>query len=135
MSNDKVNQSKKLNFEHSGDNDKTIEEEFDRELNILPINEDLQKLTADEVHHTPELIKEAGELIGKIHASAQVDHSKRSAAMKFFKNCAEDRDVVRPIRAVCLKKIYKLMPEWRIATAISHELIPESVSALAFKLP
>ncbi|MGI4992030.1 hypothetical protein ACRXCV_05345 [Halobacteriovorax sp. GFR7] len=132
---DEVNQLNKLNSKHSEDKSELIVVEFERELNTLPINEDLKKLTADEVHHTPELIKDAGELIGSIHASAQADHSKRPAAMKFFKSCAEDRDVVRPIRAVCLKKIYKLMPEWRIATAISHHLIPESVSSLAFKLP
>ncbi|WP_393063877.1 hypothetical protein [Halobacteriovorax sp. FRX-2] len=54
--------------------------------------------------------------------------------MKFFKDCAEGSEVVRPIRAVCLKKVYKLIPKWKIATVISHEKIPENVSALAFKL-
>ncbi|MFG1486207.1 hypothetical protein ABMA77_09055 [Halobacteriovorax sp. RZ-1] len=54
--------------------------------------------------------------------------------LKFFKDCAEGSEVVRPIRAVCLKKVYKLIPKWKIATVISHEKIPENVSALAFKL-
>ncbi|MFG1481527.1 hypothetical protein ABMA79_07935 [Halobacteriovorax sp. HFRX-2_2] len=121
--------SKEVNQKHFFD-----EENFEQELNDLPIAADLQKLTLKEVHHTPELIKDAGELIGEVHAKAQVDPAKRASAMKFFKDCAEDNEVVRPIRAVCLKKVYKLMPKWKIATVISHEKIPENVSALAFKL-
>lgn len=113
----------------------SVETEFEEKLNTLPIVADLQKLTLEEVHHTPELIKDAAELIGSIHAQAQAQPIKRASAMKFFKDCAEDNEVVRPIRAVCLKKVYKLMPEWKIATVISHEKIQESVSALAFKLP
>ncbi|WP_412472266.1 hypothetical protein [Halobacteriovorax sp. RT-2-5] len=115
--------------------DQSVEKNFERELNDLPIVSDIQKLSPSEVHHTPEIIKNAGELVGAIHAQAQAQPLKRYAAMTFFKSCAEDSEVIRSIRAVCLKKIYKLMPEWKIATVLSHEKIPESVSSLAFKLP
>lgn len=114
---------------------KDNEEEFEKEFNMLPVKGDMQKLTEAEVHYTPEIIKDAAEVIGRIHSDAQNSVAKRAPAMNFFKSCAEDRDIVKPIRAVCLKKIYKLMPEWKIATVISHDLIPESVSTLAFKLP
>lgn len=108
---------------------------LDRDLKSLPIVDDLQNLTADEIHHTPEIIKNGGELIGKIHDEAELDPAKRVDAMNFFKNCTEDKQIATAIRAVCLNKIYKLVPAWKIPAPLSESDIPSEVSDLALKLP
>lgn len=108
---------------------------LDRDLKSLPIIDDLQNLTADEVHHTPEIIKNGGELIGKIHDEAELDPAKRVDAMNFFKNCTEDKQIATAIRAVCLNKVYKLVPIWKIPVPLSEADIPAEVSDLALKLP
>lgn len=108
---------------------------FSKHFNSLPVKADIQKLKDSEVHLTPEIIKEAGARIGSVHAQAQTDPAKRADAMKFFKSCAEDSEVISPIRAVCLSKIYKLIPIWKIPMPITQEKIPDSVTQLALKLP
>src|SRR5690554_3022218 len=51
-------------------------EEFESQLKMLPNLEDLSKLTDEEAHHAPEIIKDAGERIGRIHQEAQDDPEK-----------------------------------------------------------
>ena len=109
--------------------------QFDGYMKSLPIIDDLQNLSPEEVHHTPELIKDGGELIGRIHAEAESDATKRVDAMSFFKKCAEDEQIVTAIRAVCLNKIYKLVPKWQIPVPLSDSEISKDVLELALKLP
>lgn len=109
-------------------------EQFDDYLKKLPTIDDLQNLTEEEVHYTPEIIKEGGEVIGKIHEEAQRNPDKRVGAMSFFRKCAEDEQLAISIRAVCLHKIYKLIPEWEIPTPLSESNIPDEVLDLAMKL-
>lgn len=106
---------------------------LDRDLKSLPTMDDLQNLTFDEVHHTPEIIKNGGELIGKIQDEAEMDSSKRVDAMSFFKKCTEDAQIAVAIRAVCLNKVYKLVPVWKIPAPLSN--VSDEVSDLALKLP
>lgn len=103
-------------------------------IKSLPTAEDLQNLTPEEVHHTPEIIKEGGELVGRIYDEAENDLTKRADAMNFFKKCAEDEYIVTAIRAVCLNRVYKLMPEWKIPVPLSDS-IPEDVVELSLKFP
>lgn len=110
-------------------------DDFTQYLNSLPTAEDFKTLTYDEVHHTPEIIKNAGALVGRIHSEAQANTSKRASAMSFFKSCAEDEQVIPAIRAVCLKKVYKLIPEWKIPVILSEEKISKEVADLAMKIP
>jgi hypothetical protein len=112
-----------------------INEHFNQYLNTLPTAEDFKTLSYEEVHHTPEIIKNGGAIIGRIHSEAQEDVSKRVSAMSFFKSCAEDEKVVPAIRAVCLKKIYKLIPEWKVPVILSEEKISKEVTDLAMKIP
>jgi hypothetical protein len=102
-----------------------INEHFNQYLNTLPTAEDFKTLSYEEVHHTPEIIKNGGAIIGRIHSEAQEDVSKRVSAMK----------VVPAIRAVCLKKIYKLIPEWKVPVILSEEKISKEVTDLAMKIP
>jgi len=111
-----------------------LSEQFDDYLKDLPTNDDLQNLTEEEVHHTPEIIKQGGEVIGRIHEEAQREPVKRVGAMVFFKKCAEDEQLAISIRAVCLHKIYKLIPEWEIPVPLAESNIPQEVLDLALKL-
>lgn len=106
---------------------------LDRDFKSLPTMGDLQNLTFDEVHHTPEIIKNGGEIIGKIQDEAEIDSSKRVDAMSFFKRCTQDNQLATAIRAVCLNKIYKLVPAWKIPAPLSN--VSDEVSDLALKLP
>ncbi|MFA5584334.1 MAG: hypothetical protein WDA09_08975 [Bacteriovoracaceae bacterium] len=108
---------------------------FEEHLKSLPTIDDLKNLTEEEVHHTPEIIKEGGELVGTIFDEAQKDPTKRMSAMNFFKKCAEDDQVAIPIRAVCLNRVYKLIPEWEIPVPMSDSKIPDEVLDLAMNLP
>ncbi|MCM2350913.1 MAG: hypothetical protein NDI69_12900 [Bacteriovoracaceae bacterium] len=108
---------------------------LDQKFKTLPTIGDLQQLTAEDVHYTPEVIKEAGGVIGLIQDEAEKDPAKRVPAMHFFKRCAEDQEMVPAIRAVCLSKILKLIPTWQIPVPLSDELISQEITDLASKLP
>ncbi len=108
---------------------------LDLEFKSLPTIDDLKNLTEEEVHFTPEAVKEAGGVIGRIQDEAENDSSKRIPAMNFFKNCAEDQELVPAVRAVCLNKTLKLIPIWQIPMPLSDELISHEISDLASKLP
>ena len=109
--------------------------QLDRDFKSLPIVDDIRKLTPNEVHHTPEILKNGGELVGRIHDEAESDPAKRVEAMSFFKKCAEDKQIATAIRAVCLSKVYKLVPLWKIPSPLSEEDISKEISDLALKLP
>lgn len=111
-----------------------FQDRLDLYFKALPTMDDLKGLTADEVHHTPEIIKMGGEFIGRIHDEAENGPGKRSDALFFFKRCAEDQQIAIVIRAVCLNKVYKLVPVWKISVPLSDENISDEVSDLALKL-
>lgn len=108
---------------------------LERDFKSLATVDDLKKLTASEVHHTPEVLKNGGELIGRIHDEAESDPTKRVDAMNFFKRCTEDGQIATAIRAVCLNKVYKLIPHWQIPVPLNEASISHEVSELAMKLP
>lgn len=125
--NKKDSSNEKINIE----NEKSV---FEPYLKSLPNLADLSKLSYEEAHHTPEIIREGGELVGKINQQAQDDPTKRVAAMDFFKSCVEDEFVAPAIRALCLHKIYKLIPVWQIPVPLSEENIPQDIIDLSMKL-
>lgn len=108
---------------------------FDHSLKTLPTADDLGSLSEEEVHHTPEMIINGGEVIARVEDEAQDNPSLRGDALSFLKKCVEDQEIVDPIRAVCLNKIYKLIPQWQMPLPLDHSLISEEVSELAHKLP
>lgn len=107
---------------------------FDDRYNSLPTLIDIQNLTEEEVHRTPEIIMFGGEIVGKIHEEGEVIPSKRLDALSFFKRCAEDNQIATPIRAVCLNKIYRLVPAWKIPVSLTDEKFSKTVYELASKL-
>ena len=112
-----------------------FQDELNRHYKNLPTLGDLKNLTAEEVHHTPEIITEGGGIIGRVFDKAEKDFKKRPDAMTFFKKCAEDQEIAIAIRASCLNKVLNLVPQWKIPMTVTDEEISKEVFELALKLP
>ena len=132
-----VNATKTEVIEKVGTKDVIVLEQedksFSQEFNKLPHHEDVTFLTEEEVHSTPALMKEAASVIGRVHSEAEKNPLLRKSALQFFKLCVADQDSLTPVRAICLKKIFKLMPKWRVPIQMDDLEIPPRVRRLAFK--
>ena len=111
-----------------------LKEELNEYLKELPTMGELKNLSEEEVHHTPTMIKDGGAILGKIHAAAEKNPERREDTLKFFKECAEDEEVVTALRAVCWNKVMTLIPEWQIFLSISDAQVSEEVKSLASQL-
>lgn len=112
----------------------SIKEELDESLKDLPTMGELSNLSEEEVHHTPSMIRDGGAILGKIHAKAESDPERRPDTLAFFKECAEDEEVVTALRAVCWNKVMTLIPEWEIFLPISDAKVSDEVKNLASQL-
>lgn len=113
---------------------KSIKEELDNSLKDLPTMGEISNLSEEEVHHTPSMIRDGGAILGKIHAKAESDPARRPETLSFFKECAEDEEVVPALRAVCWNKVMTLIPEWKIFLPISDAKVSDEVKNLASQL-
>ena len=111
-----------------------VKEELNDYLKELPTMGELKNLSEEEVHHTPAMIKEGGAILGKIHAEAEKNPERREDTLNFFKECAEDEDVVTTLRAVCWNKVMTLVSEWQIFLPLSDANVSEEVKSLASQL-
>lgn len=102
-------------------------------INNLPFKEDMNNLSDSEIHGTPELVLRSAELIAKIQSGAQKDKKLRKAALSFFKKCVENQRVLSSIRAVCLNKLYILIPKWKLAMPLDATHISDEIERLAFQ--
>ncbi len=112
----------------------SIKEELDERLKELPTMGELKNLSEEEAHHTPVVIREGGAILGKIHAEANENPERRPDTLAFFKDCAEDEEVVTALRAVCWNKVMTLIPEWQIFLSISDAKVSDEVKNLASQL-
>lgn len=112
-----------------------LEEELFEKMKALPKVSDLKDMTDEEVHHTPMMVKEGGLLIGRLHEAAQVNPKRREATLKFFKNCAENDELLPAVRALCWKRTISQIVEWKIFLPISDAKVSEEIKALATKIP
>lgn len=101
----------------------------------LPTMKDMEGLTEEEVHHTPDAVVEGGMLIGSLLEEAEKNPAKREETLKFFKSCAENSELMPAIRAVCWKRTLDQIPEWKIFLPISDADVPEDIKSLSSKIP
>lgn len=111
-----------------------LTDSLEKEYMKLPSFEDMKSLSEGEVHGTPEIVLQAGGIIGEVELGAQRDKSQRAFAMIFFRNCAQDSALVHSVRALCLNKVYTLIPKWRVPVFFKPDLIPDVVKKLALRL-
>lgn len=101
----------------------------------LPSLRDLEGLTDEEVHHTPDFVVEGGMKIGQLIEEGNANPAKREPTLKFMKSCAENDDLVPAIRAVCWKKTLDHITKWEIFLPISDAKVSDEVKNLAAQLP
>lgn len=77
----------------------------------LPTEEDLQKLSSDEVHFTPQKILEAGVELGRIAELLEQSPGLASEALLFYKKCTLENRFPVSIRALCYSHWRDLDPE------------------------
>jgi hypothetical protein len=71
-------------------------------LMTLPKTGALQKLSAEEVHHTPALIREAGQNLGQVAQALHDNPALAGEAASFYKACFLKTDLPVQVRALCL---------------------------------
>jgi hypothetical protein len=94
----------------------------------LPTLKMLMELPAEEVHGTPELIREAGMDLGKVARALQENTHLAARGLEFYTRCAERNDLPRSIRALCLSNAKPLASRLKVERGIS---VPTSVESLA----
>lgn len=109
--------------------------ELSLKMSDLPNLADVENLSEEDVHETPEIIIRGGMRIGELIEAAQNDPSKREATLLFLKGCAESDDLVPAIRALCWKKVLSHTPRWNIFIPLSDANVPEEIKNLSSEIP
>lgn len=113
-------------------------EEFSLEtrktLNTLPTVQALQELPEKDVHHTPQILREASEKIADAISRAEASPKLRPEALRFLKGCAETQDSAPSIRALCWNKLLQNIPRWKVFIPISDADVPQDIKDLASRL-
>ena len=102
--------------------------------NDLPQITDISELSEADVHDTPEIVLNAARIISQIENDGQSNDKHRPAVLSFLKACAEDNKVLTSVRALCLSKLYRLMPKWNRVIVIESKKISEEVESLALEV-
>lgn len=68
----------------------------------LPKIKDIQKLSDEELHHTPGLLIEAGRALGNIKQILSQRDDLVDEGLKFYDRCARSRELSTPVRSLCL---------------------------------
>lgn len=118
--------------------DKKINEELQAELDQvmekLPTNDQIRDLSAEEVHHTPQAIKQGGVLIGTLLSRAQQEPERRKDSLKFLLQCAENDELASSVRALCWNSLLNKVTEWKIFIPLADAKVPSQIKSLASKL-
>ncbi len=113
------------------ENSTSLQLELSEALQTLPTLEEISDLKEEEVHHTPEIVMNAGTKIGELITAANDEPTRREETAKFFLSCAEDEDVVASIRALCWKSLTRKIPEWKVFVPIAEAKVPMEIQALS----
>ena len=108
-----------------------LEDTFDE----LPRVDELRKLSAEEVHSTPQMIREGAVLMGETAEKLEQHPELKPEALEFYQKCALETGVATSIRALCLNRALRLYAElhgklWEF----DREKIPDSLIELAKRL-
>jgi hypothetical protein len=104
------------------------------ELSQLPTMNDMQDLSEEEVHLTPTAVTKAGYDIGVLLEEAQKNPEKQEATVKLLLGCADNKDIVPAIRALCWKKALLSMPKWNKPVPLSDYNVPVEIQALGERI-
>lgn len=111
-----------------------LQTELTSVMNELPSKEDLQNLSEEDVHMTPEIVTEGGMKIGRLIDKADKDPVRREATLSFLKGCTENEEVIPQLRALCWNETQNQIQDWQIFIPISDAKVPEDIKSLSSKL-
>jgi hypothetical protein len=103
----------------------------------LPTLAKIRKLTNEEVHHTPELLREAGLILSQVAQALHDNENLASEAASFYEGCYSREDLPSSIRGLCLADHRNIRLKWGDrAEWTSHEgQQPAEVLRLAEAIP
>jgi hypothetical protein len=103
----------------------------------LPTRAQIKKLSAADVHHTPDLIREAGLILSQIAQALHDNENLASEAASFYESCYSRVDLPTSIRGLCMANHRNIRLKWGDrAEWTSHEAQqPAEVLRLAEAIP
>lgn len=108
---------------------------FEKELAALPTIESLQSLSEEEVHHTPQAIRDGAAVIGTMLENAEKNPELREKTVQFLFECAQNDSLVNSIRAICWKNTTDQLKTWKVFVPVSEAKIPDRVMEISNSLP
>lgn len=73
----------------------------------LPTSAQMRDLTEEQAHGYPEPLAKAGPALGRIAQAVHDQPALAGAASEFYIRCAQDADVLAPVRALCYSQVLK----------------------------
>lgn len=103
----------------------------------LPTLTEIRKLKAEDVHHTPELLREAGLILSQVAQALHDNENLASEAASFYEGCYSREDLPTSIRGLCLADHRNIRLKWGDrAEWTTHEAQqPAEVLRLAEAIP
>jgi hypothetical protein len=103
----------------------------------LPTLSQIRKLPAEDVHHTPELLRAAGLILSQVAQALHDNENLASEAASFYEVCYSREDLPSSIRGLCLADHRNIRLKWGDrAEWTSHEAQqPAEILRLAEAIP
>ena len=98
----KVSTVKEQKLNDSRELENNFELILKRSLAKLPRIHHVRNLDHEEMVHGQSFIINAGRIVGRIAGQAKRDPSKRPSAISFLKSCLNEKNMYKPVRALCL---------------------------------
>ncbi len=86
-------------------------------------------------HDTPEIILNAGALIGGVADQMKNDANNIQPGLNFFKFCAQNESIVESIRAVCLRTLVDISSKYRNNVRVTFADYPDDIQRMARHIP
>ena len=111
-----------------------FEDVLNETLKTLPRKEQLSHLTAEEAHHMPDILVQAGEKLGVIAEALAKNPDLAPEGAEFYQGCAQGPDLSDAVRALCLGNLMKLAQQ-DASIDVNPIDYPDNVRRLADALP
>lgn len=118
--------------------DKKLSREEFRELakyvtNSIPSKSELKKLSAEEVHATPEKIMEAGVRLGLIAQAIENEPALQKDGLEFYQSCAAASKNPNSVRALCYANYLNFAK--KLGIVANENIVPVSVKKTLSRIP
>jgi hypothetical protein len=82
--------------------------DFKKIYRSMPLQKDFAKLTNEEAHHSPKVLKKGARLLGQVAQELREKPSRRAEGLGFYKACALEKQFPKSFRAVCYKRAQEI---------------------------